>query len=125
MCDLGAVDRRAVSGAVGHVLALKLATLPALEASLIVHSKQGRSGVTALREAIDEWSIDSRPADSVLEPAMRRLVSRYHLPRVEFHAIIEGREVDFRFSGTPVIVECDGWAYHGLQTRTVRAGSFA
>ena len=35
--------------------------------------------------AIDDWSIDSRPADSVLEPAMRRLVTRYHLPRVEFH----------------------------------------
>ena len=41
--------------------------------------------------------------------------ARYHLPRVEFHPIIEGREVDFRFLGTPLIVECDGWAFHGLQ----------
>lgn len=115
MCDLGAVDRHAVSGAVGHVLTLRLATLAALETTLIAHSRQGRSGVTALREAIDDWSIDSRPADSVLEPAMRRLVSRYQLPRVEFHPVIEGREVDFRFVGTPVILECDGWTYHGLQ----------
>jgi very-short-patch-repair endonuclease len=115
MCDLGAVDRLAVSGAVGHVLAHKLATLPALEATLIAHSIQGRTGVTALRQAIDEWSIDSRPADSVLEPAMRRLVTRYGLPHVEFHPVIGGHEVDFRFTGTPVIVECDGWAYHGLR----------
>jgi very-short-patch-repair endonuclease len=114
MCDLGAVDRYSVSGAVGHVLAHKLATLSALEATLIAHSRQGRAGITALREAIDDWSIESRPADSVLEPAMRRLVARYHLPPVEFHATIQGREVDFRFIGTPVIVECDGWAYHGL-----------
>ena len=104
-----------MSGVVGHVLTLGLATLPALEASLFAHSRQGRSGITALRAAIDEWSIDSRPADSVLEPAMRRLVTRYHLPRVDFHPIIEGREVDFRSVGTPLIVECDGWAFHGLQ----------
>jgi very-short-patch-repair endonuclease len=115
MCDLGAVDRHAVSGAVGHALTLGLATLPALEATLIAHSRQGRSGVTALRAAIDDWSIDSRPADSVLEPAMRRLVSRHRLPPVEFHPIIEGSEVDFRFVGTPVIVECDGWTFHGLR----------
>ncbi len=82
---------------------------------MIAHSIQGRAGITALRDAIDEWSIDSRPADSVLEPAMRKLVQRYGLPDIEFHPTIEGREVDFRFTGTPVIVECDGWAYHGLQ----------
>ena len=92
---------------------------------MIAHSIQGRAGVTALRDAIDEWSIDSRPADSVLEPAMRKLVQRHGLPDIEFHPTIEGREVDFRFTGTPVIVECDGWAYHGLQTRAVRAGSDA
>jgi very-short-patch-repair endonuclease len=34
---------------------------------------------------------------------------------VEFHPVICGYEVDFRVLGTPVIHECDGWAYHGLE----------
>lgn len=115
LCDLGAVDPAAVVGAVGHVLTAKLAPLPAVELTLMQHAEHGRSGVVALRRAIDSWSIDARPADSVLEPAMARLITRYGLPHAEFHARIEGWEVDFRFGGTPVIVECDGWAYHGLR----------
>jgi len=34
---------------------------------------------------------------------------------VEFHPTICGDEVDFRVTGTPVFLECDGWAFHGLQ----------
>lgn len=45
---------------------------------------------------------------------MRRLVERYGLPPVAFHEIVEGWEVDFRVVGTPVILECDGWASHGI-----------
>jgi very-short-patch-repair endonuclease len=33
---------------------------------------------------------------------------------VEFHPIIAGHEVDFRVIDSPVILECDGWTYHGL-----------
>ncbi len=32
--------------------------------------------------------------------------------------IICGYEVDFRVIDTPVILECDGWTYHGLQRST-------
>ena len=46
---------------------------------------------------------------------MQRLITRYRLPTVEFHPIICGYEVDVRVIGTPVILECDGWAYHGLK----------
>jgi very-short-patch-repair endonuclease len=114
MCDLGAVDRAAVVGAVGHVLTLKLATLDALEMTVLAHSTQGRAGITALRAAIDEWSIDAKPADSVLEPAMRRLARRYALPPLDFHPVVDGWEVDFRVRETSIILECDGWTSHGL-----------
>jgi len=46
---------------------------------------------------------------------MQRLIDRYRLPVVEFHPVIEGYEVDFRVVGTPVVIECDGWAFHGRQ----------
>jgi very-short-patch-repair endonuclease len=115
LCDLGAADRRGVDSAVGFALTARLATIDAIERALLEHAKQGRSGVTALRAAIDRWAIDHRPADSVLELAFTHLVDRHQLPPVSFHERIEGWEVDFRFIGTAVLVECDGWATHGRQ----------
>ncbi len=112
--DLGAVDPGGLHAAVGHALSTNLASLSALEAAVGEHARQGRRGVVALRDAIADWSIDHKPADSVLETAMARLIARHRLPPVEFHPIIEGYEVDFRVTGTPVILECDGWKYHGL-----------
>ena len=113
LVDLGAVAPDAVHGAVGHALTTELVSLSAIETACGEHSRRGRRGITALRAAIDDWAIDAKPADSVLEPAMRRLLSAYGLPTVEFHARIGGREVDFHVIGTPIVIECDGWAYHG------------
>jgi very-short-patch-repair endonuclease len=113
--DLGAVDPSAVSDAVGHAITNRLATLSALESVVIQHSEHGRTGIVALREAVAEWSIDGKPTDSLLEQTMHRLIGRYHLAPVEFHPVICGHEVDFRVLGTPVILECDGWAHHGLE----------
>jgi very-short-patch-repair endonuclease len=112
--DLGAVDPDGLHGAVGHAIATNLASLTAIETALAEHARPGRRGVLALRAAIADWSIDQKPADSVLETVMARLIVRHGLPPVEFHPIIEGYEVDFRVCGTAVILECDGWRYHGL-----------
>lgn len=112
--DLGAVDQTAVSDAVGHAITNRLATLGAFDTVVIQHSEHGRTGIVALREAVAEWSIDAKPTDSMLEHAMHRLINRYRLPAVEFHPLICGHEVDFRVHDSRVILECDGWAYHGL-----------
>ena len=114
LVDLGAVDPDGVAEAVGHAIATKLVDLRALEATVPVHAGTGRRGVVALRNAIDEWSIDAKPADSTLEAAMARLIHRYRLPPVRFHPVIEGWEVDFHVVDSPVILECDGWVFHGL-----------
>ena len=116
--DLGAVDRPAVMDTVGHILTNRLATIAALESVVIQHSEHGRTGIVALREAVADWTIDAKPADSILEQTMYRLIDRYRLPPVEFHPIVAGFEVDFRVIGTPVILECDGWMFHGLQSKT-------
>jgi very-short-patch-repair endonuclease len=118
LLDLGAVDRAAVPDAVGHAIAHHHVTLPTLETVVVQHAVQGRAGIVALRDAVDEWAIDRKPTDSLLETTMQRLITRYRLPAVEFHPTICGHEVDFRVVGTPVILECDGWAYHGAQRAT-------
>ena len=118
MVDLGAVDPGGVADAVGHVLATRLASIRALEGAVVHHSERGRAGVVALRTALADWRVDGKPSDSTLEAAMRRLVRRYRLPEVTFHPVVEGKQVDFRVLGTPLILECDGWEYHGLDRET-------
>ena len=76
----------------------------------------------ALRDALDDWVLDGKPVDSLLEPAMRRLLQRYGLPPAEFHPMIAGYEVDFRIIDSPIILECDGWSTHGLDRAAVREG---
>ena len=85
-----------------------------LRSAAAQHSHRGRPGIPALRAAIDEWEIDHRPADSVLEAVFAKLVQRHQLPSTTFHERIAGWEIDFRFAGTAVLVECDGWSTHGL-----------
>jgi very-short-patch-repair endonuclease len=73
--------------------------------------------VPALRDALDDWVLDGKPVDSVLEPAMRNLLQSHRLPPAEFHPVIGGYEVDFRIIDSNLILECDGWASHGRDRR--------
>ena len=83
-------------------------------AAIARHSRRGRPGVPALRAALAEWVLDGKPVDSILEPAMRRLLADHGLPPAEFHPVIAGYEVDFRIIDSPIVLECDGWSTHGL-----------
>ena len=117
LCDLGAVDPAAVPDAVGHVLSARLATLGALEKTVIRHSERGRHGIVALRNAVQSWSIQGKPAASVLEKAMSDLFRRFRLPRFEFHPISTVARSTSGSSGTNILIECDGWTTHGLDRR--------
>jgi very-short-patch-repair endonuclease len=117
LCDLGAVDPTAVPGAVGHVVTTGMASPAALVAAIKRHGRKGRAGVPALRDALGDWVLDGKPVDSVLEPAMRRLLQHHRLPAAEFHPWIGGYEVDFRVIDSPLVLECDGWSTHGRDRR--------
>jgi very-short-patch-repair endonuclease len=112
LCDLGAVDRPAVRPAVEQMIVAGHVRPTALLALVARHSRQGRHGVVALREAVEMWPLSTKPPDSVLEPRFMTLLSTNRMPPAEFHPIVEGFEVDFRIVDTPVLVECDGWEFH-------------
>lgn len=114
LLDLGAVDEGAVGDALQQVVASRVVSPKAVYAFLIRHAKQGRHGVTALRTALEDLLIDGRPSDTELEQRMAVLLREHGLPRAEFHAVVEGFEVDFHIVGSRLIIECDGWATHGL-----------
>jgi very-short-patch-repair endonuclease len=117
LCDLGAVDASAVRGAVGHVVTTGLASPSALVRAIRRHGRRGRPGVPALRDALDDWVLDGKPVDSVLEPAMRHLLEAHRLPPAEFHPVIGDYEVDFRIIDSNLVLECDGWSTHGRERR--------
>lgn len=112
LIDLGAVAE-SVDTAVAAAITSSAVTPPVLRHLLDRHSVSGRSGVGPLRRALDRWPLQDKPADSVLELAMARLLRRYRLPAATFHAQVAGFEVDFLVTGTNVVLECDGWEHHG------------
>ena len=81
----------------------------AVRAALVRHSQHGRHGVVALREALDRWSLDDKPADSDLEALMGEILDHVRPSESRVPAIVGGYEVDFLIIGTNVVIECDGW----------------
>ena len=116
-CDMGAVDPRGAREAVLYIVTNAIASPRALRTACDVHTRRGRHGVPAFRAALDEFMIDDKPIDSILESTMRDVSRRFGLPAMEFHAIVLGYEVDFLVTGTPVVLECDGWDSHGRNRR--------
>lgn len=115
LLDLGAVDPASVYPAAVELLQARAVDLPALRGGLMRHVGRGRHGVTAYRQMLDHLQEDGRPTDSELETRMVRLLRKYHLPPATFHARVAGFEVDFLFENSNVIIECQGWRFHGLQ----------
>lgn len=114
LLDLGAVDPDSVYETLLHVLSTRAASPAAIRGALVRHAKKGRHGVAALRAAMERWLDEELPPDSVLEGRMADLRLQYSLPAMEFHASVIGYEVDFLILGTRLVIECDGWAFHGL-----------
>ena len=114
LLDLGAVDAAGVDAALARFVIDGYVTPRAVRAALVRHSQRGRHGIVALRSALDRWSLGDKPADSDLEALMAEIAATWHLPRMQFHAIVRGYEVDFWVVGSKVIVECDGWSTHGV-----------
>jgi very-short-patch-repair endonuclease len=114
LCDLGAVAPQAVPDVLTTFMIAGYVRPDVVKAAVDRHSSRGRSGIGALRLALAGLPLGSKPPDSILEPAVADLLRRYALPEARFHAIVAGYEVDFHFESTPVILESDGWATHGL-----------
>jgi len=114
LCDLGAVDAAAVPIALSHFVANGFVHIDAVHAALARHRGRGRSGATALAEALGGYALGDKAPDSVLEVYMANLCRRFGIPALEFHANVCGWEVDFLVVGRRVIIETDGWSAHGL-----------
>ncbi|MEJ7585690.1 MAG: DUF559 domain-containing protein [Acidimicrobiales bacterium] len=118
LADLGAVVRSStVSAAVEQAVIDRLTTVERLYAFVDDHGRRGRTGIGALRSALDDWVLSERPPDSALEIALARLVRRAGLPQPRYQLEIrdQGRfvaRVDAAWPEVMVVVEVDGHHAH-------------
>lgn len=106
-----------VEAALKSMLRSEHVNLDQVRAALVLHAKRGRPGIGALRRVLRERALDECPGDSVLEATFARLCRDAGLPELELHpkVVVDGMALhpDFRFAGTRIVVELDGWAFHG------------
>jgi very-short-patch-repair endonuclease len=79
----------------------------------LIERSPHRAGVPSLRQLLTEWDGRSAPARSALEEQFLDLCRRAGLPHPEVNTRIEGFEVDFAWPAQRLIVEVDGYAFHG------------
>ena len=113
LVDLGAVAPGAVGAALESFLVAGHVNTAGVRAALARHRRSGRSGVVALERAIDDVLL--RAPESALEATMARLFHQAGIHRWVAHTDVEGYVVDFCFGAERLVVEVDGWAWHGAQ----------
>jgi hypothetical protein len=118
LTDLGAVDAPGLYDALQTFMMRGWVNVAAVAAVLDRHSGRGYRGGTALKNALDQWLVDGKPADSELEVRMAKIRDDHGLPPMTFHADVLGYEVDFLVDDTNLVVECDGWTTHGADRAT-------
>ena len=70
-------------------------------------------GAAATRRALEREVLRTTAPDSMLEARFAELAKAFDLPAMQHHAVVIGYEVDFLVIGTNVVIECDGFDFHG------------
>lgn len=87
--DLGSSIRSStVARAVEQAVIQRKTTIDRLYRFADEHGRRGRTGIGALRAALDDWALGERPPDSVLEVVFASLVRRFDLPPPAFQHVI-------------------------------------
>jgi hypothetical protein len=103
-----------VRGAVDEALRRKLTSLEALKAA--VKRSRSQRGIRVLRAIVDELSGGRAPTESEFETVVAELLDMGGFPQpIAQEPVMVGgklRRLDFRLPNTPVVIECDGYAFH-------------
>ncbi|MGV3619430.1 MAG: DUF559 domain-containing protein [Archangium sp.] len=86
------------------------------ELAALVDRNHGRRGVELLRRLVNEFEGGTGPTESELEARVLDVVDAAGLPRPEKQSpVFAGgrlRRLDFKFPGTKVVIEADGYEHH-------------
>ena len=76
--------------------------------------RPGVPGAASLRGLLTAYDSDAN-LRSDLERELKRLCKQHRLPRPKCNVLVHGHEVDFFWAEVKLIVEVDGWRYHGTR----------
>ena len=113
LLDVAAWDPQLTSTVLEELIVKKLLTLDDAKVAVTRHSRQGRPGLTKLRDTVEAWALGGRPPDSVLEARFAALCAEYGLSGYEFQRPVGRFRPDFCWVREWLIVECDGFDGHG------------
>jgi hypothetical protein len=77
----------------------------------VLERTRNRPGLKRLRQIVEGST--TAPTRSAFEDEFRKFAERFGLPSPEINVHVSGREVDALFRAEGVIVELDGYRYHG------------
>ena len=115
LLDLSAeTNQPDMRASVDQALRCRWTTLEELEA--LVARRSHHRGVELLRKLVNEFAGGQGPTESELEARVFELVDGAGLPRPEKQSrVVAGgrlRRLDFKFPGTKVVIEADGYEHH-------------
>ena len=111
--DVAAWTPQFLNSTFEHFLVTGDLTVRSTWRALFQIAKQGRPGITRVRNLLNSWSPDAEQPESVLEAKMLSLCYSAGFPPFEFQASVGPYRVDFLWREQMAIVECDGFAFHG------------
>ncbi|MGV3621434.1 MAG: type IV toxin-antitoxin system AbiEi family antitoxin domain-containing protein [Archangium sp.] len=86
------------------------------ELASVVEWNRGHRGVELLRKLVDEFAGGNGPTESELEARVHDVIDAAGLPRPERQCPVYAggrlRRLDFKFAGTKVVIEADGYEHH-------------
>jgi very-short-patch-repair endonuclease len=105
------LDRRAVERMLDQAEALRLFDLAAIRA--VIAANPGRAGAAVAGRVVAGYDIGAALTESELEDEFLRLCDRHGIPRPETQVRIGQDRVDFVWREQRLVVEVDGWRWHG------------
>jgi hypothetical protein len=112
LLDLAAtVSARDLQRTLEEAIVARLASVSSLDAVASAHP--GHHGARRLQRALATHAAGSTLTRSHLEERFLALCDKHALPRPSVNANVAGLEVDFAFADERVVVETDGWQFHG------------
>ena len=117
--DLGATARWLVPGALGNAVREGMTSLAQVDSFIARVARRGRRGVGVVRPLISERRQWENRTESQLEDEFTKIVGDFDLPAPMPQFIVRDESggfvcrVDFAYPDHRVLIELDGFAYHG------------
>ena len=109
----GMLPPRALQRALDEAVVIRRVDVSLLDAVIARHA--GRHGAARLAAALEAHRPGTTFTRSDLEERFLALCEAHDLPRPEVNRRVAGLEVDFLFPDARLVVETDGWRFHGTR----------